>query len=128
MERQRSVSDRSDAHIEPLSRRAGLNADVVDQVIVQQANQAGLDSASRTALHNDFTALRDQIADIVSTAEFNGVNLISSGAANTSVLSSVDGSTIAVSAQSLDTTTLAIQSLDLTSSANAATALTATIA
>lgn len=92
---------------------------------VVQANQAGLDSASRTALHNDFVQLRNQIADIVATAEFNGTNLINSGAANTSVLSSVDGSTISVSAQSMDGTTLAIQSLDLTSSANAATALTA---
>ncbi len=35
-----------------------------------QANQAGLDPASRTALYNDFTALRDQLSTIVATAEF----------------------------------------------------------
>jgi len=92
---------------------------------VVQANQAGLDAASRTALNNDFTALRDQITDIVNTADFNGVNLVKSGATATSVLSSVEGSTIAVSAQSLDVTSLGIASLDLTSSAGAATALTA---
>ena len=38
---------------------------------VVQANQAGLDSASRTALQNDFKALRDQLDTIVATAEFN---------------------------------------------------------
>ena len=92
---------------------------------VVQANQAGLDSASRSAIQNDFSALRDQISTIVSTAEFNGVNLINSGATGTSVLSTVDGSTIAVSAQKMDTSTLAISSLSLATSAGASAALTA---
>jgi flagellin len=43
---------------------------------VVQANQAGLDTASRTALNNDFTSLRDQLTTIVATAEFNDTNLI----------------------------------------------------
>jgi flagellin len=90
---------------------------------VVQANQAGLDATSRSAIHNDFSALRDQIASIVETAEFNGTNLLKSGASTLTVLSTVDGSTITVSAQSLDTTTLGIQTLDLTSSANAMSAL-----
>ena len=92
---------------------------------VVQANQAGLDSASRSSLHNDFNALREQIATVVATAEFNGVNLIEFSASNTSVLSTVDGSTIAVSAQKMDSSTLGIGSSSLTTSANAATALTA---
>jgi flagellin len=92
---------------------------------VVQANQAGLDATSRTALNADFQALRNQVQDIVNTAEFNGINLVKSGATATTVLSSVDGSTIAVSAQALDATTLGIASLDLTSSAGAASALTA---
>ena len=90
-----------------------------------QANQAGLDSASRTALHNDFVALRDQLTTIVATAEFNSVNLIKSGATNLSVLSTADGSTITVTAQAMDTATLSISASDLTTSASAATALTA---
>ena len=90
---------------------------------VVQANQAGLDSVSRSAIHNDFTALRDQIASIVETAQFNGTNLIQSGSSTLTVLSTVDGSTITISAQAMDTTTLNIQSLDLTSSAAASTAL-----
>jgi flagellin len=92
---------------------------------VVQANQAGLDSVSRTALHNDFAALRAQIQTIVDTADFNGTNLISSSATDLSVLSTVDGSTIAVSAQKMDPTTLGIGTASLTSSANAASALTA---
>ena len=87
---------------------------------VVQSNQAGLDSASRTALHNDFAALRDQITTIVQTAEFNGANLITSGATGLSVLSTVDGSTIIASAQVMDTATLGISATDLTSSASAA--------
>jgi len=92
---------------------------------VVQANQAGLDAASRTALNNDFAALRDQITTIVQTAAFNGTNIITSGATSLQVLSTVDGSTISISAQSLDTTTLAISAADLTTSASAALALTA---
>jgi len=92
---------------------------------VVQANQAGLDSASRSAIHNDFDALRQQISTIVSTAEFNGTNLIFSSAADLSVLSTVDGSTIAVSAQKMDGSTLGISALALTSSSGASAALTA---
>jgi flagellin len=91
---------------------------------VVQANQAGLDSTSRTALHNDFNALREQIQTIVETAEFNGTNLIKSAAQTLSVLSTVDGSTISVSGQPMDTTTLGISATTLSTSANAQTALT----
>ncbi len=91
---------------------------------VVQANQAGLDSSSRSALHNDFNQLRTQIEEIVKTAEFNGTNLVKSAATNSSVLSTVDGSTISVSAQSMDQSTLSIAALTLTTSVGAASALT----
>jgi flagellin len=91
---------------------------------VVQANQAGLDSSSRSALHNDFNQLRTQIEEIVKTAEFNGTNLVKASASSTSVLSTVDGSTIAVSAQSMDQSTLSIAALTLTTSVGAASALT----
>ncbi|MDC0074435.1 flagellin [Alphaproteobacteria bacterium] len=90
---------------------------------VVQSNQSTLDAASRTALHNDFRALADQIEAIVLTAEFNDVNLINSGAGTFSVLSNVDGSIIQVSAQKMDQTNLAINALSLLTSANAASAL-----
>lgn len=44
------------------------------------AGDTSLDSASRTALNEDFKALRDQIATIVENAEFNGLNLIDGSA------------------------------------------------
>jgi len=92
---------------------------------VVQANQAGLDSSSRSALQQDFDGLRQQIATIVASASFNSTNLIDVSSTTLSVLSTQEGSTITVSAQKMDTTTLGIQASDLTSSAAAATALSA---
>ena len=43
------------------------------------AADAGLDADSRTALAQDFDALRDQITTITANAEFNGTNLIDGG-------------------------------------------------
>ncbi len=92
---------------------------------IVQANQGGLDSASRTALHNDFVALRDQLTTIVGSATFNQKNLITSGATSLTVLSTVDGSTITVSAQAMDVTTLGISASTLLNSSGASSALTA---
>jgi flagellin len=92
---------------------------------IVQANQNGLDPVSRTALHNDFVTITQQIDTIVATASFNGTNLICSGATGISVLSTVDGSVITVSAQGLTTSALAIGAANLTSSAGALLALTA---
>lgn len=44
------------------------------------AADAGLDADSRTALAQDFEALRDQITTITANAAFNGTNLIDGGA------------------------------------------------
>ena len=94
---------------------ADLLTDMKAKVI--QANQSGLDSASRTALNNDFTSLRDQLTTIVVSAEFNNTNLITSGASTLTVLSAVDGSTITVSAQAMDTNSLGISTALLNTSA-----------
>ncbi len=52
-----------------------------------------LDTASRTALNEDFKSLRDQVATIVANAEFNGTNLIDgSNTAGISALANADGS------------------------------------
>ena len=90
---------------------------------IVQANQAGLDSASRTALENDFKALRDQLDSIVATAEFNGKNLIQNSATALSVLSTVDGSVITVSAQKMDTTSLTLNTVTISTSSGASAAL-----
>lgn len=66
------------------------------------ASDSSLDSASRTALNEDFKSIRDQITKVVSNADFNGANLIKSGASNIAALANADGSShITVTAQSL---------------------------
>ena len=90
-----------------------------------QANQVGLDAATRSALNNDFGRLRDQITSIITSASFSNTNLITSQAPNLAVLSSVDGSTITVSAQIMDIDTLGISTAVLNTSAGAVNALTA---
>ena len=66
------------------------------------AADGSLDTASRSALNEDFKALRDQIATIVTNAEFNGVNLIDGSTASFEALANQDGSnTISVSAENM---------------------------
>ncbi|MFS2318273.1 flagellin [Maricaulis sp. D1M11] len=56
------------------------------------AADVSLDSSSRTALNEDFKALRDQVATIVSNAEFNGTNLINNSVSSITALANSDGS------------------------------------
>jgi flagellin len=56
------------------------------------ASDASLDTAARSALNEDFKALRDQIAKVVSNAEFNGANLLKTGATAIASLANADGS------------------------------------
>ena len=66
------------------------------------AADASLDTASRSALDEDFKALRDQIDQIVSSAEFNGLNLLNGSTNGVTALVSADGTnTITVQAQTL---------------------------
>src|SRR4030095_6586750 len=67
------------------------------------AADTSLDQTSRTALSEEFKALRDQLSKAVSTADFNGVNMISGVAASTiAALANADAtSKITVMAQNL---------------------------
>jgi flagellin len=55
------------------------------------ASDASMDTASRAALNEDFTALRDQISSIVSNAVFNGFDLIDGSTTQITALASADG-------------------------------------
>jgi flagellin len=55
------------------------------------AADTSLDTTSRSALNADFTALRDQIATIVSNASFNGTNLVDGSVPSITALASADG-------------------------------------
>lgn len=57
------------------------------------ASDSSLDTASRSALNEDYKALRDQLSVIVSNAEFNGTNLIDGSETNGFIaLANQDGS------------------------------------
>ncbi|MCR9129906.1 MAG: flagellin [Alphaproteobacteria bacterium] len=61
-----------------------------------------LDTTSRSALNEDFKALRDQIKTIVDNAEFNGLNLINGSTSAFVALANSDGSNkITVTAENM---------------------------
>lgn len=67
------------------------------------ASDTSLDSASRSALNEDFKSIRDQITKTIVNADFNGTNLIKSGATDITALANADGtSKITVSAHALN--------------------------
>jgi flagellin len=68
------------------------------------------ENVDRTKINTDVTALKEQIASVVSAAQFNGLNLVDGTTASVNVLSSldrsssgVDASNIAVTGQNLST-------------------------
>jgi len=90
-----------------------------------QASQDGLDASSRQALENEFNALRDQIGTVVDSADFNGTNLLESGAAGLNVLANEDGERFAVDAQDMSAAGLAVDTLTLGTAGDALTAMAA---
>ncbi|GGH03445.1 flagellin [Glycocaulis albus] len=94
------------------------------------ASDVSLDSASRTALDEDFKALRDQISTIVENAEFNGTNLIDgSSSGGISALANAKGTNtinVADEDMSLSGTILGLSSgTDIATQSDAAAAVTA---
>jgi flagellin len=66
------------------------------------AADTSLDTTSRQALNDDFVALRNQISTIVSSADFNGVNMVKSGGTTLAALANDSGSSrITVRAEDL---------------------------
>jgi flagellin len=67
------------------------------------ATDKSLTTSARSALNEDFKAIRDQIATVVANAKFNGVNLIdnSTGTNGYKALSNTAGSTIKVAGENL---------------------------
>lgn len=90
-----------------------------------QANQVGLTSATHAALDADFQALLNQITSVVSTAAFNGVNLVDSSATAFKVLSDISGATLDFTPGKLDLATLGLSSIALLDASGASSAVTA---
>lgn len=79
-------------------------SDYLDQMRTKilAATDASLDSVSRKNLNEEFKVLRDAIANAVSSAEFNGYNIIKSGGVAYTALAGADGArVITVNALSL---------------------------
>jgi len=90
------------------------------------AADQGLDTISRNALSQDFTALRDQITTIVENATFNGTNLIDGGTDAIVAITNADATqTLTVSHQTL---TLSSTNIPITSSQAISTQATASAA
>ena len=58
------------------------------------ASDTSIDANSRAALNSDFQALVSQINTVVTNADFNGVNLLSSGAPNITSLANANGTSV----------------------------------
>ena len=58
------------------------------------AADSSLTTTQRSAFNEDFKALRDQIATVVSNAEFNGTNLINNTTASVEAFADADGTSV----------------------------------
>jgi flagellin len=92
------------------------------------ASDTSLDTTSRTALNEDFKSLRDQITNVVTNADFNGINMVKSGGTNIYALANDSGSSkLTVAAQDLSLGGVNV-TLSATASFNTAAAASAYIA
>jgi flagellin len=94
------------------------------------ASDTSLDSAARSQLNEDFKALRDQIAKAVSNADFNGTNLLKTGATSIASLANADGSsklTVNAEIMALGGSIVTIGATATISTLTAATAMIATV-
>jgi flagellin len=90
------------------------------------ASDTTLDTSGRSALNEDFKALRDQLGKTVSNADFNGTNMIKTGGSNIAALANAAGtSKITIDAQSLGLGSANLTGILSTSSIGSTTASTA---
>ena len=92
------------------------------------ATDTSLSTSARSALNEDFTSIRDQIATVVSNASFNGVNLLDGSAtAGFKALANVAGSTITINDEDMSLSG-SIVTLAATESISTSTTATAALA
>jgi flagellin len=85
--RAKSVTDTAVAGAEQIS-------DLINQMRAKayEASDTGVDADSRTAIANDFDALKAQIETVIESSTFNGTNLLKTGGGNVAALQSLDTS------------------------------------
>ncbi len=69
------------------------------------ANDRSIDSASRSALNEDFQAIRDQITTIIDNATFDGTNLVDGSLSN--------GMTVLANAEATNTISIATENMSV---------------
>jgi flagellin len=108
LSRAKSVTDVAVAGAEQIS-------DTINQMKAKayQAADAGIDTATRTALNNDFVALRDQITTIVNSSDFNGTNLLKASGGTVTALQSLKDSATGTTTWDPDSLSVANQDLGL---------------
>ncbi len=93
------------------------------------ATDASLKTAARAALNEDFQALRDQIATVTANAEFNGINLLKTGATGFNALANAQGNasiTVGAEVMALGSTNVTVsttQSIETLTKATASLAV-----
>jgi flagellin len=123
--------------------RAGSTVDVavaageaISDLLIQMkekslaAADSSLDTASRNALNEDFKALRDQIATVVTNATFNGFNLVNNSTTGITALASSDGTkkiTVADENLKLSATIVTVKSTGTISTQSKASTMVATV-
>lgn len=97
---------------------AVAGAEQVSDIIIEmkkkayESADAGIDQASRDAIDQDFVTLRDRIATVVNSSEFNGTNILRASGGSVSALQSLqDG--VSGGSWNPDSLTVANQGLDL---------------
>lgn len=98
----RSSIDRANGSIDVALAAAEAVSDILISLKEKAvaAKDPSIDTATRTALNDDFTAIRDSIVDVVENAEFNGTNAVQTDDI-VAVLNDDASSTLTISAQDL---------------------------
>ena len=94
------------------------------------ATDKSLTTASRSALNEDFKAIRDQITTVTNNADFNGVNLLKTGATGFQALANVAGTaslTVSPEVLSLGSTNVTVTATTTIGTATLATSALALV-
>lgn len=94
------------------------------------ASDTSLNTASRQAVNEQFTALRDQITSVVANATFNGFNLVNGSTTQITALASSDGTrhvTVSAENMSLSGSIVTITSTSTVSTVAKASAMISTV-
>lgn len=127
-QQQRSTVSSLDAVKQSLSRNSSVvdvaltAGESVSDLLTQlrdralEASDTSLDSTARSALNNDFIALRNQITKTLANAGFNGINLLNGSRSSIAALANAEGT----SRMTVDAQNLSLGGAIVTLSANAA--------